>query len=425
MSSGSKASLLSTLESIVARISLDVDGVDIPRTLFDNQSITLRRQLLEVPSTQDDVALLELSAKALPALAKKLRDISVAAERKLATIASAFVPVHTLTPQIIGDCMCAAIPEDLLQKPLWARRLSQVCRSWRAVAIARSELWTTLEMTWSERHAELNLARAKMRPLNVFMSVKPRYRWHTGHWVFSENFCPFPQIQSLSFEGAQSMSIWETFLEIAPKLYHLKYLHYRLPQGGAIHSSQTPLLTQLLPNIHSLRLASLVAPLHFVISDRITDLRINVRVQFVIAEYILSVCPSLEHFRLLGGISRGAVHSEAGFGASGTGERDLIGPASLRTLVIAELLPADIFPVVSSIKAQSLHHLGLFASKSNDFIFKKMKWDGEIPEQMFDAISTLVSHSVLSSCLQTLHNLPQFADLRYQHSQASKASHSI
>lgn len=382
------------LETLVERMSSDLDAFDIPRALFAVSDITSRRRLAEEEETKQCLDTLQYFTETLPALAIKLLTISSHAERKRATAASAFVPIHTLTPELIGDCFCAGIPNDVALRPGYAKTLSQVCGSWRAVAINRSELWTTLVATWGENYAKICALRAKDRPLDVILVPRPRYRWSLDHWILCGGFSPFQRWRSLELEGHVTYFIWEIFSMMVPHLAHLRFLRFRLPLVHSVPSnmlqSATP-LTKHLPGVRSLHLGTLIAPLSFVLSPNLTDIRLEVRVPRVIAGYILHVCPSLEQLRLLGGISRTNVEIRSEYGIVGPGPESLEAAPSLHTFIAAELLPGDALHVVSELKAPGLRHFALFAAISRDLGIFKTKGEVNMHEDMPNAILMLVS----------------------------------
>jgi hypothetical protein len=382
------------LEALAERMSSDLDGFDVPRALFAVSNITSRRRLAEEHETKQSLDTLQYYTETLPSLANKLLAISSHAERKRATAASAFVPIHTLTPELVGDCFCAGIPNDVALRPGYARTLSQVCGSWRAVAINRSKLWTTLVATWREEFARICALRAKDRPLDVIMAPKLRYKWSLDHWILCGGFSPFQQWRSLDLEGHITYSIWEIFREMAPHLAHLRFLRLRLPRAHTIPSNSlhgTTPLTELLPSVRSLHLGTLTAPLSFVLSPNLTDIRLEVRVPRVIVEYILGVCINLEQLRLLGGISRTSVDIRSGYGVTGSGTESLEAPPSLHTFVAAELLPGDALHVVSKLEAPGLQHFALFAATSRDLGILRTRGDVDMHEDMPAAILMLVS----------------------------------
>jgi len=385
------------LEALVGRISSDLDAFDVPRALFAAGDITSRRRVVEEDGTKRSLDTLQYCTQTLPALASKLLAISSQAERKLATASSAFVPIHTLTPELIGDCFCMGIPNDVASRPTYARNLSQVCGSWRAVAINRSELWTTLVATWSEEYAQLCAMRAKDRPLDIVMAIKARYRWSLDHWILCGGFSPFQQWRSVDLEGHITYSIWEIFREMIPHLAHLRLLRFRLPPTQPNSLQDATPLTQLLPNVRSLDLGTLTVPLSFAIGPDLTNIRLEVRVPRVIVTHILGVCTKLEQLRLLGGISRTNIDAEP-YGVSEPDTESLEASSSLHTFVAAGLLPVDALHVGRNLGAPRLRHLALFAATSRDLGFLRTKGDIDMHEDMPAAILMLVSRHIACEC---------------------------
>ena len=379
------------LEALIERMSSDIDAFDVPRALFAATDIASRRRIAEEDGTKQGLDALQHCTETLPALANRLLAISSNAERKCAIAASAFVPIHTLTPELMGYCFSVGIPNDIASRPSYARMLSQVCGAWRAVAINCSELWTTLVGTWHEEHAETYALRAKGRPLDIIMGVKARHRWSLHHWILSGGFTPFQQWRSLDLEGHTSYSIWEIFREMIPHLAHLRFLRFRLPPATPLYllRDATPLI-ELLPSVRSLSLGTLTAPLSFVIGPNLTDIRLEIRVPRVVVAHILNVCTSLEQLRLLGGISRIAFEIGSAYGVSAFTTEILEASLSLHTFVAAESLPVDALHVMSNLNAPGLQHLALFAATSRDLgVLTTM------PEDMPAEILMLVSEHTL------------------------------
>ena len=182
-----------------------------------------------------------------------------------------------------------------------------------------------------------------------------------------------------------------------PHLAHLRLLRFRLPPTQPNSLQDATPLTQLLPNVRSLDLGTLTAPLSFAIGPDLTNIRLEVRVPRVIVTHILGVCTKLEQLRLLGGISRTNIDAEP-YGVSELATESLEASSSLHTFVAAGLLPVDALHVVRNLEAPRLRHLALFAATSRDLGFLRTRGDIDMHEDMPAAILMLVSRHIACEC---------------------------
>ncbi|KAF8308328.1 hypothetical protein DL93DRAFT_2231704 [Clavulina sp. PMI_390] len=390
------------LEKLVDGLVSAIDSIQIPHQLFQFQSMRSRQELIETPRARQDMTLLTDCSQKIPLLVTRMRRLVAEADQKISRISSAFVPIHTLTPTILASVLCFAIPSNPLVLPKHARNVSQVCRSWRAVALDCSELWTTFEATWPEVQARLQADRSKHRPVEIFMKIKERHRWDGLHWILSPTFEPvLGRVAAFHLGGPPTSALWGIFTQIVPKIMHLKHLDYSPPplaQGWNL-ASDSLTLTELLPNISKLSLGTLPRPLLFILPHELRDLRINVRTPLVLISYIVICCPNLEELRVLGGFSSSEVSEEDGYGAgaSGAAPPDITLPSSLHTLVLSKLLPGDVLYALSNFKGGSIRHLGLFCSRYigdgaplSFFRKKGFRWPAEWAAEVPDAVGDIL-----------------------------------
>lgn len=141
--------------------NIELDGLRNPH---------LQRTARKSRSVKGTTKILESSISMAQQLERALVDLRRDMQTRLDSIQTALAPISTLPPEVLGHIFLLMLPDPGtvdINASASVSSISWVSRTWRAVALSHSALWTQIHAEWSIPLQNLWLSRARHQLLQI------------------------------------------------------------------------------------------------------------------------------------------------------------------------------------------------------------------------------------------------------------------